>query len=432
MNDQEFREALRALAHEEIPESMNHWNQIQSKLKQQARPSNFTWALVRIAAIVLVLGFTLMSVVVGLAVLSKWRDPGMRSVEDAGHMTPVQMTAVVESFVTPTASPSLDATPLGTVQSGDVTATLDTIYADELRFAATFTVRNLPPATLTDSSNQYGDYHVQTDISYADGSLFNAAGGWQVNPGPEPNSISVQATFDPHEPIPPDGKLNVIFQVCITSYTPCMPPGFPTPSGGGGQSGILYTFRFPVTLSVEKATELQVNQTVTANGINMTMRSIFITSSAINLVLCYDLPPSFIGWDPQVTITVDGEKGERLNGGGVPGTKTTGKFDPTGMTEACQGINFWAPFKPGVQHQIVVHVDRLQVSPNETITDDVIQRANERLAAQGIVVQFKFGGQGYDILRKPENMDDTEVDKAVFDALSEQYPGPWEFNINIP
>jgi hypothetical protein len=180
-------------------------------------------------------------------------------------------------------------------------------------------------------------------------------------------------------------------------------------------------------LNIEAAVVFEVNQIQTANGVAMTLQSMSITPSTTQLDLCYTLPPGAYDWWPHIEITIDGQSGLPLGGSDLPG-----KTDTSGFTERCLDLTFSTPFTRDAK-QLVVTVDRLQVSPNEVLPDEVIQRANKRLAAQGIEVTFTFGDHGMgDIIRKPDGMEDTDVGRVVYDALSEQYTGPWNFVVELP
>jgi hypothetical protein len=156
----------------------------------------------------------LMSIAVSYAIVRIWWEPGMSSVEDAGMITPVQMTAVVESFVTPTApAVAVDTTPLATAESGDITATLDSVYADAQSIAVTFTLYNVPDAIR--NPQMPDSYDIMLGLTYPDGSIFNATMGWSSLPGPVPGSMTLQGSFEPVAPLQENESLDLIFQISI-------------------------------------------------------------------------------------------------------------------------------------------------------------------------------------------------------------------------
>jgi hypothetical protein len=60
--------------------------------------------------------------------------------------------------------------------------------------------------------------------------------------------------------------------------------------------------------------------------------------------------------------------------------------------------------------------------------------ANQRLADKGIVFDYEnidHGGSMV-ILQKPDGMLDAEIYPLIWDALAEQYEGPWVFTVPIP
>ena len=59
--------------------------------------------------------------------------------------------------------------------------------------------------------------------------------------------------------------------------------------------------------------------------------------------------------------------------------------------------------------------------------------ANQRLADQGIQIDYvnvDHGGN-IEILKQPQGMPDGEIYPLIWDALAEQYEGPWVFCVAI-
>jgi hypothetical protein len=60
--------------------------------------------------------------------------------------------------------------------------------------------------------------------------------------------------------------------------------------------------------------------------------------------------------------------------------------------------------------------------------------ANERLAERGIEIDYENIDHGGNIviLKRPDGMEDYQIYPLIWDALAEQYEGPWEFTVEIP
>lgn len=398
MNEQKFRDALRDIAHKEIPDTMDRWELIQSKIRPGSRGGPLAWSLTRLAVVFAVLILSLLTIAVGYAVFFHWGDPGMSSVEKAGLITPVQMTAL-PTIIATSATPEAGA--------ADVVVTMDTIYADKQRIGVTFTLRNLPALPQGDN------YDILTVITHPDGSQFHANGGGGMDSGPEPNSLVLMGTYNYDEPIPESGQLDLVFTLRVNP-TALMPDQTP-----------LYTFSFPVTLTVVDGISIQPNQSQTVSGVEVILKSIEITASGTKLKLCVISPSDHVFWMPEETeIAIDGEPGYPLQS--LPESSA----DPT---LACTELAYTTPYKPGEKH-LSFKVLGLYADPPSAPSEEYLAAVKEQLAAQGIEVKFKTDelGLAWDIIKKPDTMTDSDVDNVVHDVTFQRITGPWVFEVDIP
>ncbi len=62
-----------------------------------------------------------------------------------------------------------------------------------------------------------------------------------------------------------------------------------------------------------------------------------------------------------------------------------------------------------------------------------MDRANQRLAGTGIEFQYvnvDHGGN-IEVLKRPEGKTDQEIYPLIWDALADQYEGPWVFTVPL-
>jgi hypothetical protein len=188
------------------------------------------------------------------------------------------------------------------------------------------------------------------------------------------------------------------------------------------------TFHFNLTVPVMNGRRIDnINQTVVANNISMTLHSLALNPSRVDAVICFQLP-SFIGWGPYTARVTMGGKEYPFSGGGV----LPDNFQKITDTEQCESIGFDVPYDSSIT-SLTLTVPRLQASVNELVTQDVIDRANQRLADKGIEFNYVNGDHSgiIEILKQPDSMTDADVYTMIWDALADQYDGPWVFTVPI-
>jgi len=216
----------------------------------------------------------------------------------------------------------------------------------------------------------------------------------------------------------------------------------------------LASFHFDLAnLPVYPELKREINQSVTANGIDMRLVSIRYTPSYSTLVLCYNKPPN-VGangdWWP-------GHKHMTLTIGGIQTSCDSGYFltdsdprysgksnQPTDLPSIPDGRCIELGFPVGNlasenAQTAVLAIPQLEVSLPEVIPQAEIDAANAQLQAQGIQVeQHVFtsgsggGGGGPQFVQKPAGMSDEQALEKLYQALGYQHPGPWVFTFELP
>jgi hypothetical protein len=191
------------------------------------------------------------------------------------------------------------------------------------------------------------------------------------------------------------------------------------------------TFHFAFPVPVLNGVRLEdLDQTVVANNVSMTLKTLVLNPSHAEALLCFQMP-SPVDWGLTASkITVGGEAYPFSGGGIVQGADGKGFLltDP----ERCNSIGFDIPYDESTS-SITLTVPKLMGSLPEVVTAERVDKANQRLAELGIQIDYvnvDHGGN-IEILQQPQGMPDGEIYPLIWDALAEQYEGPWVFTVPI-
>jgi hypothetical protein len=141
--------------------------------------------------------------------------------------------------------------------------------------------------------------------------------------------------------------------------------------------------------------------------------------------------PSAADWGLTASkITVSGRE-YPFAGGGL----ASGKSDPSSAVtspERCNDVGFNIIYDNS-NSVVTLTVPKLVASVNEVVSKETVAQANQRLADKGIefdYVSVDHGGN-FVILKRPAGLSDAEIGTLIWDALAEQYEGPWIFTVEI-
>lgn len=292
-----------------------------------------------------------------------------------------------------------------------VTAEIDWVYVDESRIALHYTISGLdwPEGTLWDAML------ARITSASIPVSAFSGAGGWNSTPVEDGVMTGTSDQFFW------DGGLDAGKHPTVDLRVE-IPVEGPTPVG---------TFQFALDVPVLDGMKLEnLNQTVVANNISMTLKALVLNPSYAEALICFQMP-SAVDWQLTAsTIRVGGREYPFSGGGDVrgPGGKGFLLTDP----ERCSSIGFNIPYDKSAT-SITMTVPKLLGSIPEVVTPERVAMANQRLAERGI--QIDYGnvdhGGNIEILKRPENATDGEIYPLIWDALAEQYEGPWVFTVAI-
>jgi len=191
------------------------------------------------------------------------------------------------------------------------------------------------------------------------------------------------------------------------------------------------TFHFEFTVPALHGIRIEhVDQTVTANDVSMTVKTLVLNPSYAEALICFQMP-SAADWGLTASrINIDGRDYPFAGGGLMPGTD--GKDFSLNNPERCVTAGFNI-LHDGSAASVTLTVPWLMGSVPEVVEQERVDRANQRLAGAGI--EFAYinvdHGAKVEITRRPEGMPDEEIYPLIWEALSEQYEGPWVFTVAV-
>lgn len=344
-------------------------------------------------------------------------DPGLQSVEDAGLLTDLNMTAQPTILPTHTpATPPPAAAQLGESQSLEgISLTLDWAYLDENRLALGMSYSTLP-ANLTLGAPAVSFVGITPIQSL----------GWSQSLRTNQN----QAEYISYQLIQTESmgdEVDLEIEVPLIEI-------------GTEPSLTLATFHFTVQdLKVYKGQTLPIQQTyaVRVNGVEIRLKSVRVTPSASEVVACYDFPTSEAPfWYMQQATLQMGEGPEE----GYRTYRYLGEEPVESTQDHCVQLGFPVGNAAG-EKRLTFRVHKLVVplTMQDSLPSERIAAANHELAQHGIEIapaspEESDGPGGWKFIRRPSEIYDPAQDPTliVTQILEESVSGPWEFYVDIP
>jgi hypothetical protein len=298
-----------------------------------------------------------------------------------------------------------------------VTAQIDQAYVDEGRVAIQYTIFGLdwPDGTFMDPTQQIR-MSIPALSDFELGGFSGAGGGHKsyVKQGVVTGS-SDYALLDDALDAEKSPNINVNVDIPVEG---------PTKVG---------VFHLSFTVPVLNGIKIEnIDQTVVANNVSITLKSLILNPSHAEALICFQMP-SAQDWGLSAVKFTVGDREYPLSGGGLASAKS----DPSSAltsSERCKNVGFDIAYDSTSDIAVTLTVPRLQASANEAITEEVVDRANQRLADQGIQFDYSNVGQGGNIvvLKRPAGATDEQLYPLIWDAMASQYEGPWVFAVEIP
>lgn len=424
MNDDLLKQTLEEMA-QEVPDDMNLFPKIETQLKRQVRRG---WFSTRMrpgwVALLLAVLLTLSAAAYAIGLLVESSDPGLAGARQANLIQPLNLDQKVDDHIT---------------------VTLNYAYADANRIAIGYTIHG---ETHPDETVTYSDVVLRDDAGHQFTGLFGGGGGGGGGGSSEPPAwvpfaTSGEMSYDASVITGTPQTVNLTLAVTVqklgqrpaSESTPA-PDETVTPStgmsggggGGGGGKGtpleayviqtydpVVFTFSVPFNPGITLSTP----QTVTANGITMTLKNAVVTPSLARLELCFDAPapPLNTDWTPAVTLQIgkDTVVENRLASSFVPLTQ-----------EACGAYTLNESFydRTGAWTLTVLEL-RIRGSQDESKVVDA-------LAKQGIsATALPGGGLNFDTPPNMSNEDIGALIERTEGEFQQKIVGPWLFHLDL-
>jgi len=315
---------------------------------------------------------------------------------------------------------------------GGTTAVIDWAYVDESRVALQYTISNLdwPDGVMLDTTAVQVSSTTIENIGYGGG----GGGSLPVDKGVITgylDQLLVDGTLNADE----HPNIDLSVDVPVNGAT-AMPPADPVTGQQLAPKENLSlpdigTFHFEFSAPVSKGIRFEnIGQTVVANEVSMTLKTLVLNPSRAEALICFQMP-SPIDWGLTASIiNIDGRV-YRFSGGGIlPGTD--GKEFQLTDPERCNSIGFDILYD-GTATSVTLTVQKLVASLPEMIDKEHVNIANKRLADKGIEFDYVLveHGANIKILKQPEGATNMEVYPLIWEALADQYEGPWVFQVEI-
>ena len=312
------------------------------------------------------------------------------------------------------------------------TVAIDWVYVDESRVSIHYKISNLdwPDGFMLDATSVQVSSKTIENIGYGG----SGGGSLPVDKGVITgylDQLLIDGTLNADE----HPNIDLSVDVPVNGST-AMPPADPV-SGQqlAPRESIslpdIETFHFEFSAPVSKGIKLEnIGQTVVANDVSLTLKSLVLNPSRAEALICFQMP-SAKDWGLTASTINVGGRDYRFSGGGIsPGEdgKEYSLTDP----ERCSLVGFDILYdEPAIS--ITLTVQKLVASLPESIDKEHVKTANQRLADKGIEFDYVPMDHGANIviLKRPEGATNMEVYPLIWEALADQYEGPWVFQVEI-
>jgi hypothetical protein len=339
-------------------------------------------------------------------------DPGLQSVQDAGLVTDLNITAqpTLLATATPLHTPQ-PASAVGESQTLEgITLTLNWVYLDEDRLALGLQFTPLPADVTLDAPQVTFVGVVPRQLQGYSQSLRSA----------ENQTVYVSYQVIQAEAV--GGKVDLSIAVPLVRLVENQPV-------------TLANFRFELKdIPVFSGQRLAIQQTssVKRNGVEVRLKSVRVMPSNTEVVACYDFPTSAPFWYmQQATVQI---------GNGPEESYRPYRYLSDVKDDHCVKLGF-ATGNAGGETRLVFRVRRLVVplTMQAALPTERIAAANRELAAYGIEIKSapldqSEGPGGWQFVRQPPAGTGPAQDPRLLvqQALEEKVEGPWEFSVDIP
>ena len=313
-----------------------------------------------------------------------------------------------------------------------VTVSIDWVYVDESRVALRYTVSGLdwPDGGMLDTTSVSVTSKVVSDIGYggSGGSSAPASKGTLTS---DVDLLFVDGVLDANEHPQIDLSVDIPLRGPTAIVDPNAPPEEAFAQVLEGTPSEIGTFHFELHVPVYKGIKIEnIDRTVVTNDVSMTLKTLVLNPSHAEAMICFQMP-SAVDWGLSASTMHIGGREYPFSGGSLL-PNTDGKDFSLTDPERCNSVGFDILYDESIS-SLTLSVPKLIGSIPELIDGQRVDRANQRLEASGI--QFDYTnlnhGGNIEILKRPEGATNMEIYPRIWEALSDQYEGPWIFTVEL-
>ena len=403
---------LDAIAAEQIPADLNLAPKILANIHQRKEMNKQLRMRLSTTVLMVILALLILTTV-AYAVYHLMSDPGLQSVQDAGLVTDLEVTA--QPTILPTIPsvnpPQLAINPALSQSLEGVTLTLDWIYLDEGRLAMGMQFSDLPEGAVLDVPQVLFRNVTPVQVQGFSQSIRSEA------------HQAVYVSYQVIHAAAVGGKVSLGVDVPLTQPA-------------GEVQTTLATFHFDIAdVPVYSGTAIPIQQTyaVRRNGVEVRLKSVRVMPSTTEVVACYDFPDqnSPFWYMQRATVQI---------GNGAEESYRPYQYLREIKEDHCVKLGF-ATGNANGEKQLIFRVYQLVVplTMQDRVSPERIAAANHELAKAGIEIEPAAleqteGPGGWRFVRKPSWGTDPSQDPRllVLQALEEKVDGPWEFFVDIP
>jgi hypothetical protein len=410
-----YRNILDSVARQKVPDDINLFPNIATKLNQGKHPMQPR--LKGLLTVLILLLALIVMTAAGYAYYHWMGDPGLQAVEDAGLVTDLDMTG--QPTLLPT-TPGTDAPQEGMHLNSSqtlagVTVTLRWIYMDETRLAFGFDASLPEGMTLAQPSVFFPEIQIEAGVPSEYGIHFDT------------NQLAI-GTYTSYQVIHAadvGGKLNINIDLPLVE-------GWTTdPALATAVANIHFEVKNVPIFQNQAAGTFQT-QSITVNGITVTLESVSFTPSYTTARLCYEHPSDDPNWLITRATVQFGDSQE------IDLERITDYYQEY-PNLSCVEIGFPLGNSKNTD-QLILRVRKLTVIFNGIVDhapDLRIYAANEELAQYGIEIapaepgeERALGGWKY-VHCDPDPCGQKDYSPMVTELLEKSFPGPWEFHVDL-
>jgi hypothetical protein len=212
-----------------------------------------------------------------------------------------------------------------------------------------------------------------------------------------------------------------------------------------GSSSAQAQATFDLDLQVYPAVSFDPLQTVTVNAVEILLQRVKLTPSYTKAYLCFQKPTQ-ADWaiGSMSTIKIGEDTGSLSSASLLFDAPAAGYMpvspEPDWTPPVTSGRCVAAGFTVGHHNRpetLTLNIPELEQSMPESIPNDQLQAARQKLLAEGIDMDWVTssgnggGGGGPVINKKPQGMTDEQVLRLFYEEMGYYFPGPWTFTLEL-